>query len=327
MKIILSKPIIIGLSATVFLTIFFLGNFRLSAEINGTPAFIDIPSGTGLNEITERIYSTKLIRSKAIFKIYAILSGKAHLLKSGSYEIQPPVSITELLKILTEGPKEIAVVISPGMTVKEIDTRLTEAKIIKSGELINFKNGFLEGYLMPDTYYFYRNSDIDFVVKKILDNFKNKIVEIAGDQIGDLRFLEKNDKLKKILIIASMLEKEIPDDGEREIAAGILEKRLKNKMPLQIDATIIYLKCGGRFLNCAPLQKSDYKIDSPYNTYIYQGLPPAPISNPSLRAILAAIRGKDSSYWYYLSDPKTKKTIFSKTFEEHNKNRKKYLNS
>ena len=109
------------------------------------------------------------------------------------------------------------------------------------------------------------------------------------------------------MIIASMLEKEIPDDGEREIAAGILEKRLKNKMPLQIDATIIYLKCGGRFLNCAPLQKSDYKIDSPYNTYIYQGLPPAPISNPSLRAILAAIRGKDSSYWYYLSDPKTKR--------------------
>ncbi len=320
------KLIIIGLSATVFL-IFFGGNFQLNAEINEKSVIIDIPNGAGVGEIAETVYLAKLIRSKAIFKIYAILSGRAHLLKSGSYEIQPPVSISELLKILTEGPKEIAVVIFPGMTVKEVDDRFAEAKIIKSGELVNFDGRFLEGYLMPDTYYFYRNSDIDFVVRKILDNFRDKISEIAGDQMGDLRYPEKNDKLKKTLIIASMLEKEIPDDKEREIAAGILEKRIKNKMPLQIDATIVYLKCGGRFLNCAPLQKSDYKIDSPYNTYIHQGLPPAPIGNPSLKAILAAMKKQDSLYWYYLSDPETKKTIFSKTFEEHNRNRKKYLDS
>ncbi|MBI5079062.1 endolytic transglycosylase MltG [Candidatus Wolfebacteria bacterium] len=327
MKIFSLKSAIIGLLIIIFLTTFFIKNILSISKAGETSVIINIPAGAGINEIAETVYSAKLIRSKAVFKIYAVLSGKAHLLKSGGYEIQPPVSISALLKILTEGPKEIAVVVFPGMTVKEIDDRLAGAGVIKSGDLANFDNGFLEGYLMPDTYYFYRDSGVNFVVEKILGNFKNKISVLAGDKIGDLRFFRENDKLKKILIIASILEKEIPDNEEREIAAGILEKRLKSKIPLQIDATIVYLKCGGRFLNCAPLQKSDYKIDSPYNTYLYQGLPPAPISNPSSEAISAAMEWRNSSYWYYLSDLKTKKTIFSKTLEEHNRNRKKYLGS
>jgi UPF0755 protein len=106
--------------------------------------------------------------------------------------------------------------------------------------------------------------------------------------------------------------------------AGIIEKRLKIGMPVQIDATILYNKCSGRFSGCSLLVKSDFKKDSPYNTYTRLGLTP-PISNPSLDAIKAAIEKKDSGYWFYLSDPKTKKTIFSENLEKHNINRAKYL--
>ena len=96
-------------------------------------------------------------------------------------------------------------------------------------------------------------------------------------------------------------------------------------MPLQVDATIVYIKCQGQFLDCPPARDADYKADSPYNTYLYSGLPSGPISNPSAKTIEAAANPVKSDYWYYLSDPKTQKTIFSKTLDEHNKNRYKYL--
>jgi UPF0755 protein len=121
------------------------------------------------------------------------------------------------------------------------------------------------------------------------------------------------------------LEKEVPDFEEQKIAAGIFLKRMDVGMALQADATVIYAKCSGKFAGCASLTRLDFKIDSPYNTYFYAGLPPAPISNPSAKTIEAASKAEKSDYWYYLSDPETQKTIFSKTLEEHNDNRASYL--
>ena len=192
-----------------------------------------------------------------------------------------------------------------------------------NGEAEDLKNKFfylsgeetLEGYFLPDTYYFHQGSDVGLVAEKVISNFNDKV----------LPFFKEYANFKNSLKIASLLEKEISDKDEQRIVAGILEKRLKAGMPLQIDATIVYIKCDGRFLNCGQLKKSDYKIDSPFNTYIYNGLVPAPISNPSLSTIEAAINRKDSPYWYYLSDAKTGRTIFSKTFDEHNANRSVYF--
>ena len=160
------------------------------------------------------------------------------------------------------------------------------------------------------------------MVEKILNNFKIKVLPLIQETS---RAIDKNDKMPRILILASYLEKEVIDDNDREIVAGIFEKRLKAGMPLQIDATVIYAKCFGKFLNCPALQKSDYAIDSPYNTYRYSGLTPTSVANPSVESIKAVLNKKSSPYWYYLSDPKTKKTIFSEDFNEHNRNRAKYL--
>jgi len=185
----------------------------------------------------------------------------------------------------------------------------------------------LEGFLLPDTYIFFLGSDPDLVVKKFLDNFELKalpritqLVELRG-----LPFFENSSNILKIINLASLLEKEIPDTKEQQIAAGILMKRLAVGMPLQVDAALVYGKCFGKFLDCPPLREEDYKIKSPYNTYLYGGLPKTPICNPGLKAIKAALNPQKSDYWYYLSDPKTKKTVFSKTLDEHNKNRAEYL--
>lgn len=299
---------------------------------------VEIEPGNGLNEITQQLKNQKLISSAWLFKIIAFITGQADALKPGEYFFNRDTSLLELIKILVVGPRDKVITIAPGLTLKEVDDLLSSAKIIKPNDLINFNvksldneysflkklhQGYssLEGFLLPDTYRFHMSSSPEAAVRKFLDNLRAKI-SVSSEE---LTTLNDSDNILQLFTIASLLEKEVPDFNEQRLVAGILEKRLKAKMPLQVDATIIYAVCRGRFLNCPPLQQSDYRVDSPYNTYLYPQLPPTPISNPSLVAIKAATNPQQSDYWYYLSNPKNKKTIFSKNFDEHNRNRIKYL--
>ena len=350
------KTTLAGLLGIAFLLGVFL--FYESGEPalrTGGEIILEIPTGASLGEIAELLKSQNLIQSERIFKVYALLVGYAHKLKAGRYILKSGLSIPELARALAAGPQDISVVIVPGMTLKEIDDRLSSLNIIKPGTLSNIKSSAfgdrypwltllqksgstlsgsneltktqvkstiqsneqnkLEGFLFPDTYYFSYQTAPDVIVKKFLDNFEEKV----------LFKLPEGEDLSKIITLASLLEKEIPDENESRIVAGILEKRLKAGMPLQVDATLVYAKCAGRFIGCSTLGESDFGIDSPYNTYRYPGLPVGPISNPGLAAIQAAANPISSEYWYYLSDPETKKTIFAKTLDEHNQNRAKYL--
>lgn len=317
--------LIIGLSFFFLYALQFLniGRGRLAST-----GVVEIKKGMGFNEVTEELKKKNFIQSEIIFKIYSLISGQARQFKVGRYILPANISIPRLVGVLTDGPSEVSITIVPGMTVREIDERLSALAIIEPNSLINFnihslrgdyfwieRTSSLEGFLLPDTYNFLPGSESDLVVRKILDNFEAKALPL----------FEKNVNLLETIQLASLLEKEIPDYEEARLAAGILIKRLIVGIPLQVDAALIYSKCSGKFFDCPALQKADYKTDSPYNTYLYAGLPPTPISNPGLKAIKAALSPKNSDYWYYLSDPQTKKTIFSKTLDEHNKNRTKYL--
>lgn len=171
----------------------------------------------------------------------------------------------------------------------------------------------LEGFLFPDTYDFFIGSSSRVIARKFLDNFKNKASNL---------FISKRDTLKR-LTLASIIEKEVPDQEEKgPVVAGILLKRELSDVPLQVDATLCYVK--NRLL-CGEIIPSDKDIDSPYNSYRNKGFPPGPISNPGLSAIKASLQPTDSEYWYFISDPKTKETVFAKTLDEHNQNIVKYL--
>jgi len=168
---------------------------------------------------------------------------------------------------------------------------------------------YLEGYLFPDTY------EVDYpitpekVIRMALSNFQKKVS--LDLQKGNFR---------EIIIMASLLEKEVRSYEDKQIVAGILWKRMKEGWPLQVDSTINYaLGESG-----VKTYFSDLEIDSPYNTYKYKGLPPGPICNPGLESIKAAVYYQDSSYWYYLS-AKNGKTIFSKTFSQHVAAKARYL--
>ncbi len=161
-----------------------------------------------------------------------------------------------------------------------------------------------EGYLFPDTYFFSGQENEVKVAQMMEENFQKKVKEIKPAD----------------LIIASILEREARILEDKKIIAGILWKRLKTGMPLQVDATLNYL--NGK--TSEDMTVEDLNVDSPYNTYLYTGLPPSPICNPGLDSISAALNPQDSPYWYYLSD-KQGIIHFAETFDEHKINKAKYL--
>lgn len=274
-----------------------------------------VAKGSGLHDISGSLEEQKLIKSAQLFRFYAFLSGKAHQLKPGIYEINPASSTAEIARQLVAGPAdEVEIRILEGATVREIDAQLAQAGVIMAGELLAVpltsstiteypflaKAKNFEGFFFPDTYRFYYGSSAELVVKTMLDTFADKVAQII---------IDSRKSFNDILTIASMLEKEVPDHNDRKLVAGIMYKRLSIDMPLQIDATIEYAKSNG----------------DAYDTYKQYGLPPGPIGNPGLDAIGATLAPKSSNYLYYLSDPETDETIFSRTFEEHVANKAKYL--
>jgi UPF0755 protein len=215
------------------------------------------------------------------------------------------MNVKEIAKIITSGKiKTVKITIPEGYTIKDIEEKLN----------IKIENKALEGYLFPDTYYLPFGFLAEDLIKVMRENFENKIAPYKKD-------IEARGKtIHQILTLASLLEKEVKTKEDKELVAGILWKRLKFGMPLQVDATITYLT--GK--KTTKIGKEDLEIDSPYNTYKYKGLPPGPICNPGLESILAAIYPEESDYWYYLSTPEGK-TIFSKTLKEHNVAKAQYL--
>jgi len=264
-----------------------------------------IEKGQSLFQIAENLERESLIKNRFFFDFYVLIRGAQNKLQAGEYSLSPSMDITEIAKKIISGEvAKIVVTIPEGFTVKQIEERL--------GLKLPGEN--LEGFLFPDTYQFPPRVSGAEVVKKMRDNFDKKFTpyrnEVSGAGLTPF----------EIITMASLLEKEVKTKEDKELVSGILWKRLENKIPLQVDATIIYIT-GQK---TTKISKEETQIDSPYNTYKYLGLPKGPICNPGLESILAAIYPKDSDYWYYLSTPEGE-TTFSKTLEEHNYAKSKYL--
>lgn len=197
---------------------------------------------------------------------------------------------------------QIRITIPEGYAVKDIAERFKNFRNFNGEKFLELAKN-KEGYLFPDTYYFTSKETPEEIIEKLENNFKAK----AGDVQKD------------ILIMASIIEKEAHNKEDRRIISGILWKRIKEGMPLQVDAVFDYLLDK----ESSEITQADLKMDSPYNTYKHKGLPPTPICNPGLDAIDAALNPTDSKYWYYLSD-RNGVTHFAKNFDEHKLNRARY---
>ncbi|TAN58763.1 endolytic transglycosylase MltG [Patescibacteria group bacterium] len=299
-----------------------------------------VTKGESGKMIGKNLKDLGLIKDRFLFETEVWLRGSEKEFAAGNYKLPEKASIADLVKILTTAAKreQVKITIPEGLSNKEIakiweekkigmaDDFLAKASVKDSREIIpgstydflalKQKGADLEGYLYPDTYYVFKDSQPEDLIKKMLDNFENKTKDILAE-------IQSSGKdFHDILTLASIIEREVPKTSERPIIAGLFLKRIQIGMALQSDATVNY--ATGKY----KLQPTydDLQVNSPYNTYKYRGLPPSPIGNPSISSIKAVLNPEQSEYLYFLSKP-TGETVFSKTLEEHNENKAKYLNN
>lgn len=285
-----NRLILVLVGAVVLITAPFVAYYLSPSDVAGQEIIFSVAKGEGVRDIAQALGGAGLVKSPAMFTLYSALTGKAHALKPGQYLLSEKMSLPAIAALLARGPKEdVEILVREGETLAEVEKSLVSNGVLKAGALTRRKGKSLEGFFFPDTYRFFRNSDPEDVIKRFIGNFYEKAAPVLKDA----------SDFYPALIIASIIEKEVPFSEERPIVSGILYRRLAIGMALQVDA--------------AP------------ETYDRPGLPKTPISNPGLDAIRAAAHPVKSEYLYYLSDPKTHKTIFSKTFDEHVANKFKYL--
>ncbi|MFH0815030.1 MAG: endolytic transglycosylase MltG [Candidatus Falkowbacteria bacterium] len=294
-------------------------NFRFGwhRDIGIAQTFV-IEKGQGLSEISDALAQKKIIKRPLGFKIYAVLTGNYDNLLAGKFFLPQKISIKDLMKILTNEKfmqLETEITIIEGWNKNEIADYLEQKQLVDKKTFLKAAND-LEGFLYPDTYRIYQATTADEIIKKMLDNFNTKLTIDLKNKIE-----QQHKTIPQILTMASIIEKEMTGLENRKIASGIFWKRIKQGIPLQSDATINFITQKGM----TQPNYVDLKIDSPYNTYKNYGLPPGPICNPGLEAIIASIEPTASQYYYFLTT-KTGDVIFSKTYEEHLKNKQKYLN-
>ena len=247
-----------------------------------------IEKGEGSRDIAYNLQMQGLTRSGPFFRLYVLTTGVSHKLQAGDYLLGPSLSLFDIVQKFTRGDviKERITIIE-GWNIQDI-TEYLEGKGIQ----IDISRS-LEGYLFPDTYYVPRASSGFEIITMMRQNFEKKFDQVLRDEMA-----KQNKTTHEVITMASLVEKEVRTLEDKKVAAGILWKRLSIGMALQVDA--------------API------------TYVVPGLPQNPIASSGLESIQAALYPTDSPYWYYLSTPEGK-TIFSKTLEEHNIAKAKYL--
>jgi UPF0755 protein len=276
-----------------------------------------IKKGSGLKEITNGLKDAGLIKNRIVFFLYARLNKFENKIQAGNFSLSPSMTANEIAQNLTHGILDIWVTIPEGKRATEIAEILKE-KIPTYNSSWAYNLNLNEGYLFPDTYLLPKDANIETVIKLMKDNFNKKYSEINT----------ANSKLNKvqIVILASLIEREAITDNEKPVIAGILINRLNEGMPLQVDATIQYAK-GKNIQNgkwWEPVIIEEYKsVTSNYNTYLFTGFPPGPISNPGLQALRGAANPANTDYFYYLHDKK-RQVRYAKTLNEHNLNIEKY---
>lgn len=278
---------------------------------------LSITKGMTIREASELAYKLHAIRSPFWLKSWSIIFGKKSGVHEGDYFLSEPTSVIMLAYRLTSGRQglpSISVTIPEGLSNREVSVVLAKSlTLFNTARFLSLAQKD-EGYLFPDTYMFLSNATEEQVITEMRQNF-SKRTESLSDEMSTF-----GKPLQAILTMASLIEGEARTTETRKEIAGILWKRLEIGMPLQVDAVFPYILGKNTF----EITTDDLKIDSPYNTYKYAGLPPGPINNPGLDAITAAITPAETKYLYYLSD-KDGEMHYATTHEEHLVNRAKYL--
>ncbi len=270
--------------------------------------FVDIPRGAGLDTIAGLLTDAGVLRHKLPFILFIRWNDSARRLQAGEYKFTEAATPRHIAQRLIYGDIfYISVTIPEGLTARETVERTAGAGLGKLDKLeralqrtdwirnLDPDARNLEGYLFPETYRFPRKATSEEIVKSMVDQFKARFMRLTKSYP-----IPKGWTPSQIVILASMIEKEVKSPPERPLVASVLVNRLARDMPLACDPTIIYaLRLQNRY--DGTIHKADLGMDSPYNTYTRLGLPPGPISNPGEESLKAALTPQHTDYLYYVS--------------------------
>lgn len=290
-----------------------------------------IPPRSNSIQVASILKENGIIKNEIYFLVIGQMFKVFHNIRAGEYSFGQRVSTWMVLRKLARGEITIyKITIPEGWTNLDIGNLMVQSGLVDRDKFFNLTNDAnfiidsykfpknLEGYLFPDTYYFMKGTNTEeSIISQMLSQFKKKVIDKYGEEI------KKNEySIDRIIILASLIEKEAVTDFERPIIAGVFYNRLKRKMRLQCDPTVRYAlgKFDGR------LTIGDLNVKSPFNTYIHTGFPPHPICNPGIASIVASLRPASVDYIYFVS--KNDGThYFAKSYEEHKEAKKKYQGS
>ena len=276
-----------------------------------------VEKGSGLNRLALDLKNKQIIKSSFWFKSLSVLFGGTKGIMAGDYVFEEKHNTLSIAYRISRGDFKlipIKITIAEGLNVYEI-SKIVSQKFSKidSDYFVKLASQD-EGYLFPDTYFFLPNASAEDIIAELKANFQNRIKPLEAE------ILAFNKPLTDIIKLASIVEEEARTIETRQIISGILWKRLSLGMPLQVDASFKYINGKGT----KDLTLADLKIDSPYNSYLYKGLPPTPIANPGLESIKATITPIKTEYLYFLSD-KNGEMHYAVTYATHLQNKELYL--
>ena len=308
-----------GLAVFVFVLLILSAWFYFLDGFSTETKIVDIPRGLGLSAIAEKLEGEGVIRKAEILFLSAFLSGTQGKLKHGEYMFSAGEAPYSVHRKLRRGEVSLRKVTFPeGVTLAHMAKILEASQIVSREEFLVLAENSeystkklgvdvlsLEGFLFPDTYFFARDCSAEKVVEAMLNRFR--------EACATLGITGTEPEIKKIVTIASLIEKETSFPPERPLVSAVIRNRLKKGMKLEFDPTVIYA-LGERF--DGDIRKKDLRFPSPYNTYVVSGLPPGPIAAPGLDSIRAALEPADVDYLYFVANGDGYH-LFSNTYKDH----------
>lgn len=289
------KPKWLTVIVIVYVVLLFFYKFLFSAPTPTRRIVVHIAKNQTLSSIANDLEQKNIIRYASVLKFFTSLMISDKQIKRGDYLFEKNLPVWRVAWMLAHGEHNISpikIVLREGSTNEEMATVLSSNLNVFDKDIFLNDSKDKQGYLFPDTYLFYPETKTEEVLSELSDNFLTRLKNVSDD-------IEKSGKsLEDIVIMASIIQKEARDENDAGLISGVLWHRIRIGMPLQVD------------------------VDK--WTYKNKGLPSAPIGNPGLVAILAAVNPVDSPYLYYLHDKKGD-VHFAKTYSEHSKNIAKYL--
>lgn len=273
---------------------------------------IVIPQGAGIERIALMLARHNIIKVPLVFSLAARTVAANKPLQAGEFSFPKDVSPRRVLEILQNGKQVVR-----RLTIAEGLSKFEILEIVKNTEGLAgaVRAAVKEGELLPETYYFTFGDSRNALVKRMQESMNKTLLTLWAGRTANLPIAT----MKEALVLASIVEKETGRAAERTRVAGVFINRLRRKMRLQSDPTVSYgITLGQRELGKA-LSRKDLKTPSPYNTYLIQGLPPGPISNPGRASIEAVLHPADTGEFYFVADG-SGGHAFARTLAEHNRN-------